>query len=286
VEANLADVQFRIPPVKLFLLHRLFDGYSIAWDVAVAIGLLWLLVRTYRDGGLVGHPDMKAPLLTLAAIYMVLPSEMFHGTNADYRLLMPMAMFAAAVMRNPFRERRQQLRAATALVALIAAKAAIVTSAWRDSERVYRDFHQVIAEVPEGARLTAFAVGGTYGDAIFPTSVIHLGGFAVVERKAFVPMLFANPFDQPLSYTPRYAAVRTGLATGFFDGSDDVPWMKIDDEYDYLVLMRPPGSPDPRAVADGRTRSRAVSQQGWFVLYRTPRAVPSPDGQQAGDGNP
>jgi hypothetical protein len=269
-ETNPANMTFRAPQLKPVLLHRLFDHYSLTFDVVLAIGLLWLILTTVRRGGSICHPEMKAPVYALLAVYVALPAGFVNTANADIRVLMPLAMVAAGAMRDPFRGRRAQLRAAAAIILLVCAKTAIVGAVWRDSERVYRDFREIVADVPPGARLAALVIGGSRDDAIFPTSVLHLAGLAVVERKAFVPTLFADPFQHALSYSPEYAPVREGLADSF-STPDNVPWRKIDEEYDYLLLMRPDPSPDGRPFVEAHTHARAVRAQGWFVLFKTPR---------------
>ena len=139
---------------------------------------------------------------------------------------------------------------------------AIVADVWFHHRRDLAELRSIIASVPAGALVYVTNVSQEEAPAYWDAGPrsrrisnllradYHLPALLLIERRAFWPVLFANPAQQPISLRPRYARLARE--------AQDIP------PHDVLV-----GYPDVGTAALGEFD---------FVLMLEAGADPNPDG--------
>jgi len=201
---------FGDPWRKFDLLFSVFDNYDRAFDVACfAVAVAGLAVAFWR-GWVRLAPAIAGPLIVLAAIYLLMPSELFGATGADRRLPLVLALLlvAGSDWRSPSRRaRRIFLWAALALFVL---RLGAVAASWQASGATYARLLAGLDTLPEGSRVAIAFPGDVLN--VEATPLVHLPVLAAARRAAFVPTLFVYANQQPIGFTHDYAALARSLS--------------------------------------------------------------------------
>jgi hypothetical protein len=118
----------------------------------------------------------------------------------------------------------------------------IVADEWLRADREYAALRPAFASIPFGAAMAVAAPPGAVRAGGVP--LLHYPTLAVIDRDAFVPTLFADPYQQPVHFTPvakklAWEAENADLWTAFARGSPiALPG------YDALAIVDPPDSLD------------------------------------------
>lgn len=195
-----SGVAFGNPLRKLDLPVSIFDNYDRLFDgTTFAIILIGAIVGLAR-GYITVHGRLRWSLMALIGAFFLLPSRLFATAGIDHRLPIAIAfLFAAATDWSSLRLQSRRI-VAVSLASLLIVRLGVVTFVWREADREYQ------------ALMPAFDLIGR-GDAVAvaaPASSVQAGGIplhhfptlAVVQRDAFVPILFADPSQQPMQLTP------------------------------------------------------------------------------------
>ena len=239
-----------------------------------AFGFLILHLRGARFA-----PGARMALVLLALIFAAAPDTIKGGTFLDVRLaLMFGLLLFAGIAPAP-----QGARAAPAwgllFAALLVLRSGVVAHAWYDHRQDLADLRAAIASVPPGAKVLA-AEGEAPERLIMPGLYrldSHLPALLLIERRAFWPLLFADPGQQPLMVRPPYDAIAEPSL------SETVDWPLLDrpptaetlalaaylqnwrGDFDYVLLIDPPASgPVPAGLT-------LVQGGGIAALYRITR---------------
>jgi hypothetical protein len=226
---------------KADLLFSGFDNYSRPLDVASFALFLILFGWLGWTRRLRLVPRLGWPVGAVALAYFFLPSQMLGGSGLDHRL--PVAFFllliAAAAPRFP--SRRTAIAIGAAAASLLVIRTAVIEHVWRAADEIYSADIRGLDALPRGSRL-AIAIPP---DAIHLVAVpeVHLATLAVAWREAFVPTLFAYPGQQPITFTPPFAALAdaatpqrfwTALVGG--DTAEIKALLPVLQQYDYIVV--------------------------------------------------
>ena len=249
----------------VILLRRRF-----AWDLGALIALVILLLA-----------------------YLAVPFAAKSGSFIDVRLPVMMAflLFAAG---EPRLSPRTGVIVAAGVAALLLVRTGFIAQAWVDHRSDLADFRATIAAVPPGAKVMVVSADpAAYPDyarheprervvpSLYRTDR-HLAALLVIERRAFWPLMFADPTQQPLVVrapydriafplgepvdyrallTPRPSAYALGLAPYLRDWRGD---------FDYVLLL------DAGAIDAAKVRPdamRLVASSDIAALYRVRRPV-------------
>ncbi len=180
-------------------LFDVFNNYLLALDVATfllvmaAIGLGFLLRKARL------HSRMLLPLVSMALIYCIIPSQLFGSNGSDRRLIPALFLILACSLEWNVRER--YIVAVVALVFLV--RTAVLIKNWTAASAIYRANLEVMDQIPRGAKV-ATAVGELDYPQLNNPPLGHLPNMAVVRREVLTNALFADYGHQPLRFKPDY----------------------------------------------------------------------------------
>ena len=165
------------------------------------------------------------------------------------------------------------------LAFLVILRSGVVANAWIEHRQDLADLRAAIASVPPGAKVLA-AEGAAPERLVMPGLYrldSHLPALLAIERRAFWPLLFADPGQQPLMVRPPYDALAEPSLR------DTVDWSLLfkpptaetlflarymknwRGDFDYVLLIDPPAAgPLPAGLT-------LVRGQGIAALYRITR---------------
>lgn len=209
-------------------------GYAIA-TIAVFVFCGWAVWR-FRDAhGKLGWPLPAAlALIVLVLAFFVLPTSMMGSELLDKRLsvfVLALGLGLVVVSYTP--------RLAAVLVfcsaLLMAIKTAEIGVAWEKSTQSFAAIRSATKTLPLKASLISFSFGAN-ALAAFPP-VRHAGAFAVIERAAFIPSLFAYPISSAsVAYETIPAAMKSLTLGGSMGDPDEVDWKNYCDAYDFILV--------------------------------------------------
>ena len=255
-----------------------YDTWVTVATAAIVCGLAVLLWRKAERA-----EGATLALAALGVLYLIAPFAAAGGTYVDSRLpLMAALLLFAGLAPQPSARAGPAIAAALAL--LIIGRVALVANAWAGRALDLADLRAELAYLPTGAKLlpaqTEFPAGqdAVRGRALprFTRLDDELAGVALIERRAFWPLLFADPSQQPVIVRPPYDRLAQSLGVS-------APWRDLFAQpatpadlaqfgyladwrarFDYVLLVGPPPARTPPGLVVVRG-AEAVS------LYRVVR---------------
>jgi hypothetical protein len=205
-----SGIRFAQPVRKADLLFSVFDLYSRSFDVACFVLAAIGTAAAYWRRWLRITPEIVAPLILLALLYVIMPGTLFGATGADRRLPLALALLlvGGSAWQAPFARVGRTFLAVALL--MFAARLGVVAVSWQTSGRTYAQLLAGLDALPAGARVAV-----AFSDAevnVEPTPLLHFPVLAVARRDAFVPTLFASATQQPIGFTAEYGAIATQLS--------------------------------------------------------------------------
>ncbi len=193
---------------KLTAPFNVIYAYHLKLDVAMlaVVGIAVLALLVTRRAAVARAAYVSLGLLF--ALVFIMPNELFSSYGADRRIPIAFALFAVAATdwrAAPLRLRQWCIGGFTVLLAL---RILLIWQVWDKVQPVYNGIISAFRQMPEGARLAAAAPG--IGGGLPTPPLFHVDAYAVILRDAFVPSLFAAPWNagSSLGFTPAYAALR------------------------------------------------------------------------------
>lgn len=197
-----------------------FLSYSARVTLLTAAGVAFILGRSLArrrcelDGG------TALACLALLGIWLAAPFALKGGTFLDARLtLLPgLLLFAGFAPRlapgeaEPGGARSGEVRTVTAVVlALLLLRVVTMAQAWAGHGAELAALRRAIAPVRPGERVLAVLADPERmpdgpGDLVpgLHRTDLHLPALLTIERRAFWPLLFADPSQQPIAVRPPY----------------------------------------------------------------------------------
>ncbi len=214
-----AALHWMNPQEKLIQLASPFINYSFPLDMVTAAILYGGVVLGVALGWLALAPRAAVAVAALAILYPILPFDLMSAAFVDTRVAVMLGfLLFAATEPAPLTLKIRPIFAA-GLIGLFVVRMAIIVDVWFEHRRDLADLRSVIAGVPAGATVYVTNVpqeeAPAYWDA-GPRSRrlsnllradYHLPALLLIERRAFWPVLFANPAQQPIALRPRYAGL-------------------------------------------------------------------------------
>ncbi len=259
------DAIFLPPGEKLFQLAGVFANYLRPLDLAtaaLAIGLpaLGLVMRRGRVPG-----PAAVAMIGLGVGFLAAPYAWKGTYHLDTRLavMLDFMLFAGFI---PWRwPRAVRLGAAVAVLALFAARMAVLMAAFAARQADVADIRTVLAPVRPGQAVYVVSAG-TGGWRVLSDGFrtdIHLGALALIERRAWWPFEFDNVSQQPLETKQPYRA----MAERIGNLPDPAQAAAADVcGFDYVLLTGADAAPDLPPE-----RFRLLSRSGFAALYAITR---------------
>ena len=262
-----------------------FMTYSLAATAATAavvIGAAIVMTRTATRA-----PGVALALIGLVGLYIAAPFAGGGATYVDVRipLMATLVLFAGV---SPRASPRMAAAVAAAFALTIVGRSALVAEHWLGHARDLAELRAQLAVVPPGAKL--LPVCTNFPNSEPPRNGRRLAGYvrldtnleavALIDRRVFWPLLFADPsqqtvvvrapydrLGQPLGYPALWETLfddpPTPATLAYFAYLRD--WRN---QYDFALLIGPP----PKTIPTGLTLVRAGAESS---LYRIGRAAPA-----------
>jgi uncharacterized membrane protein len=203
------DLQFDFSfPAKLMPYARLISSGNPWLDTSLLIGMVLLAVglivarraRVLRSLGLV--------TLGLAVLALALPYSALGSFFLDARVAIVVVLFAVAALVTTARlSWRAEVLLAGIILAAIGLRSAVLISDWRAQESGLAELRAAFATLPRDSLVAAgsgrdFELGDWTTTRRVKPAYEHAAGYAVIDRHAFVPNIFARAGQNPLVVTP------------------------------------------------------------------------------------
>jgi len=194
---------------KISIIGYALIGGGLAVDVATLTVLLAAIVllavaarvRLARSGVIA--------VAVLLAMAMAAPERIGTGSQLDFRLMVLPLLLAVAAMRIDWRGRVGRRMVQAALAFGLGAHSLLLGAAWMADDAEFQAFDRLAAQWPPGGiALMGFAKPLsqlTFYDFWSPP-LSSLETLAV-RRHIFVPIVFANPAEQPLALRAEFAGL-------------------------------------------------------------------------------
>lgn len=206
-----AGIRFAQPGRKLDLLFSVFDLYNRPFDVACFVISVIAVAVGYWRRWLRLAPEIAAPLIVLALLYLVMPSTLFGATGADRRMPLTMGMLLIGGSDWQARFARAGGRFLAAALMMFAIRLGFVAASWHASGQIYSQLLAGLDALPRGARVAVAISDDEINVGALP--LLHFPVLAVARRDAFVPTLFAYPTQQPIAFADDYGTLATQLSS-------------------------------------------------------------------------
>jgi hypothetical protein len=134
-------------------------------------------------------------------------------------------------------------------------------------DRIVSELRAVLEPLPQGARLIPNFPGDEYKRVFRPPSLLHIATYAVIERRAMVPTVFAIPGQQPIELKPSHAVAYDWYLWLHVGGPPPPKMAQLTDPTNYVLEIRTdfdvngPVPPLPLSADQ-------VAQSEHFTLYR------------------
>jgi hypothetical protein len=184
------------------LLFSVFDLYSRPLDVTCFVVAVIGTAFAYWRRWLRLAPEVAAPLILLAVLYLVMPDTLFGATGADRRMPLAMALLLIGGSTWHVAFPRQERLFLSAALAMFVVRLGVVAASWQASGQVYAKLLAGLDMLPRGARVAVAFPAAEVNAQTMP--LLHFPVLAVARRDAFVPTLFAYATQQPIGFATDY----------------------------------------------------------------------------------
>ncbi|WP_456776903.1 hypothetical protein [Bradyrhizobium sp. USDA 4369] len=277
---------------KLWWIFTPFMTTSTGLTLVTACTVLALLVLIRRQ--LEVAPGLPLALAALMLGFVAAPAKAINGVYIDLRLALMMGLLLFAALQ-PRLSARQSVYAGLLLGALTLLRCLDIGAGWIDHRRDLAELRAALTQVEPGKRvLVANGELDGIGDADKRERTLpgvhrvdtHLAALLVIERRAFWPLLFANPAMQPVIVRPPFDRLAEALGEPvewrWLEHPDSSPGAEIPtylqrwrSDFDAVLVIGPPLKQQPVAGL------LPLSRGSYVQLYRIER---SSDSEMTSDG--
>jgi hypothetical protein len=268
-----------------------FAGYHVWLDRLAPLVVLLVIGAAAWMRRLAVDPGSLIAAAVCAMLYLAVPAVLGGGAFAEVRfaIFLGFLLFAGLDVRLGW-------PAALPLAALGAARLAVLGLTWHLAQTPLQELRAALAPVPAGGRIFTVAPRRDAAPAYFrnqrgravvsflyewPDS--HLGGHAILERRAAWPALFAiagqqplrrlAPFErfssQPWHTLPPPAMLDPARPPPPAFAADHAAWADWPARFDYVLLLHADAT--PRAPEFATAPLALVVDTGFAALYRVLR---------------
>jgi hypothetical protein len=214
----------------LALYRTLLSGNALL-DAVTPIVLGLALIAALFGGMIRTAPPIRLALAALVLTFLVAPSDLMGALWLDARLPIALAFVAIASTGAQFRSIPVGRAVTVAVAGLLVFRAVVMSASWIAYEGIEDEFVSAFAKVPAGSTLF-LAAGGPMPSFLYRDDIAlarwrpplkHTASLATVMKPIFVPSTWADPTQQPIVVTPRYAAMKA------LQGNNPVRISSLDD---------------------------------------------------------
>jgi hypothetical protein len=262
---------------KVGRLFVAFVNYNLWLDGCVVLLVCLVAIYCIASGrNRVPQRSLFAISLLLAA-YIVAPWAIKGNAWFDFRFAL-MATIVVFVGLDPILPRNIALGVAALLAIVFAARTAVIAEVWYKHNADITGVRQTISAVPAGSRVLVVRAQTEQergfprtlpGEFLYGRTDDYLSALLIPERKAFWPLLFTTPSQQPLTVLPPYDSLSASTEdppdySVLRDPAQAAPFPYLRDwrrRFDYVLLM------DPDDVRPGTNDLEPVSKSNVAKLF-------------------
>ena len=270
--------------VKLGQVMAPFVSYNAWLDGLTAIAVAGFVIACAVSGRLEAPRGIRWALAALAGLYAVSPYA-FKGTYwLDTRFAAMFALLLFAGVRPKALPRSIGVVVLVVFVGLLVARSGLLAEAWAGHNRDIAELRTVIAPVRPGTRVFVTSVAPDEAPDYWARAPLarrfsngirsddHLPALLLIERRAFWPLLFDDPSQQPVRYAREYRAL-AGENGGLLAHRQVGAAMLCG--YDFVLLLGAGGEPDLAGFAGGFLTLEKATDAAALFRVRT-GALPCP----------
>jgi hypothetical protein len=276
-----ATMNWTDPPHKLVQMASPFINYLFPLDAISAVLVYGGVALGVAAGWLVLAPRAILAAVALPILYVAVPFNLMGASFVDTRIAIMLGFVLFAVIDPVRLPRRAGQTVAAGLSALFAVRMTVLADIWVEHRRDLAELRAVTAAVPPGALVYMTYVppeeAPTYWDEGPRSRVLsnllrteyHLPALLFIERKAFLPLLFVNPGQQPIRLRPAYERLDREAhripSHAALVANPDIGAAALRD-FDFVLMLEAGADPD---LADFVPRCLAlVSRTDFAALFR------------------
>jgi hypothetical protein len=250
----------------------LIAGYSFWMDAVTITGLLIVAAALVRSGKLSANRQLLSVVGIFGLAFCAFPSEYHTAGDADTRFIVPAGLVLVLCLTVSVAKTWAR-PVYGLLVGILALRIVLMDVYWQKADRISVEQLGLLRQVQEQSRIypIPFLPRGRT-EAKIRNALVHLAGYAVIDRHAVSGSTFAYRGQQPLHLRIPlpYWQVTPNTTVG------EVNWTQIFANYDYIWIYH--ASPEILAFLDAHAGLRGQAGEG--RLYRV--GVTASHGSQVG----
>jgi hypothetical protein len=293
-------------PVKMKLVELLSPvlTYDVTLDVLTAVVISGCVVTflMWRGDKTVLPVRIGFATGVLLLMFVAAPFRAKGGAWLDLRFPVMAAFLLFAGLAPPALPRMFGICAGLAIGMLFVLRTAKVVEVWYAHEAYVDTLRGVVAQIPPGSRVivarTDPQLNRRWWHEVppgrrligFGSADDHLAVLLLIERRAFSPLLFANPTQQPIQvlkpyrklsvpsgYPPDYARLAITEPTG--KDAEEFPYLRDwPENFDFALMVDSDGAPNLSSVLSSNPllseRLHQVVRTDFATLYSVCRPGP------------
>lgn len=288
VRATAVDLGHLVPPLVAFAAFMSGSGEagSVAWnsvggkfidallpvvsynyrlDALLVVVLLVVGVVIFRRATRVRVAKQTFVAgLVFCLLFLVFPKAVLTAWSVDARFVVPATLLLVLSLRITMPRETGKLLLLL-LLAVLTLRVGSAWATWHALDRRIAAQLKTFELLPEGARVyPMFVAPDNWERGLVERAFDHVGHYATIKRRAYLPTLFAWKSQQPLIIRtpPRHIAPSPGHAHQWLEVSDR--WLAYLSDYDYVWSY----GADERLAQLLRTRATPVADSDGFTLWK------------------
>jgi hypothetical protein len=209
---------------------------------------------------------MLLPISALSIIYLVIPKTLSSGANVDWRILIPLFLvFSSSIDIDFSNENNQIIKFVLPIILIVIFSLNLSSTAWQwmSLQNEYKGIILAIENIEEGSRLFSGRQYNYLNYKQMTVPFMHAPTYAIIKKSAFVPMLFAIPTQQPVSFKDNYKNIVKATGSSAYDWDEKVDWDTVIKSYDYVLLSQ------KQLLKDiPQTSLTKVFERDYSILYK------------------
>jgi hypothetical protein len=245
----------------LFSNYDPFIDFKLTFLPLSVCFFVGIITRVFRFNRL-----MIFPLAAILLAYLALPQALMTSGAVWRRFLLPLAMLAVA--STDWHIGREKLRFALATLVgfLFLGRLWVVYENWVELDRDLSSIRGLMRMIPRGATLYPLEIAEKTSSSLI-THRTHFPAMSIIDRDAFVPILFAHHTQQPVRFSDAAKSImRDDAKSKVVESTGSARDWKAISHYNYVLIMNV-----NKLIKDPPETFRRVAIVDDVALYRIER---------------
>jgi hypothetical protein len=223
------------------LLGLFYSANGLGWDLTLAAFVAAAAIFLWRRAGI--KFVSRGAITATAAMFAVFVLAPFYSMGSyflDSRLALPLLAFVfafAGVRRESALTPKAAAIMMAGLFAIVLQRSVLTAEGWRSASETYTQVRNAMARMEEGSRVATIVRKQGFGPEVPP--IQNIASFAVIDRLAFIPNLYAFPMAQdPVEFKGEFVDDVWNFRSLVLQNASDVPdWTRLAERFDYVLFF-------------------------------------------------